>query len=383
MALQAPNYIQDGSTAYTAEDFRYNLETSCSLGEGVSGLPDYRVTQKASGANMSVDVAAGIGWVRGDTSTRQGLYHVVNDATVNVAITTADSTDPRIDQVILRIYDDSYDGSGNFEATLEVLAGTPTTGADLDNRDGAASLPDSAMMLADVLVPASATSITDSDINSRRRFVHDKSALITLAMGGADTEYPYGDVYDSSLLAPHPVYGFGMFWDSPDLGTWFYGNYMCLLVWSYERRQGINTARWAYKQNATPITGSYRWGLFDTQGFLLTDTGTVAFSGSGGATVSAELPLSETIDLEPGPYIAVFWLASLLSGNSPEFWGYVSNPPAYYRTVTSSVSHSRIGPPGVVGLDNVGSFPDKLDASDQQSAGPATIFIPVMQLSAE
>lgn len=139
--------------------------------EGVWGATDLRVT---AGAGVSVDVGAGVAFVRGDDATDQGLYRVRNDGTLNSAdfelggIGVADATNPRIDQIIARILDDTHDSSGERKWRLEVLQGTATGGATLDNRSGAPALPNSCLRLADVLVPAGASSLLTANIRDRR-----------------------------------------------------------------------------------------------------------------------------------------------------------------------------------------------------------------------
>lgn len=132
------------------------------------------VTQRASGANMSVDInmpGGGCAFVQGDTITGQGLYRVdVHSANINETIATANATNPRIDQVILEIQDDTLDASGGNLARTRVLTGTATSGATLANRSGAATLPGSALLLADVLVAANATTIPNTAIRDRRKW---------------------------------------------------------------------------------------------------------------------------------------------------------------------------------------------------------------------
>lgn len=143
------------------------------LQEGVVGGTDLGVAQRAGGANMSVDVAAGNAWVKGDDTTRQGLYHVINDAIVNVGVSGADVTNPRIDQIVLQIADSSVLGTSDTPL-LKVITGTPTASAQSSNpgganyRAGAAALPNTALRLADITVPAGATSIINSNVTSRR-----------------------------------------------------------------------------------------------------------------------------------------------------------------------------------------------------------------------
>src|SRR4051794_11835598 len=106
------------------------------LQEGAVGATDLKAAQRAAGANMSVDVAAGQAWVQIDTGTRNGLGHVVNDATANVAVTASNATNPRVDQVVLQWNETAIPTGAGDVPTLRVLAGTATAGATLDNRTG-------------------------------------------------------------------------------------------------------------------------------------------------------------------------------------------------------------------------------------------------------
>lgn len=168
------SFLQAGpgaSPGYSAIDVRRAFGFG-PLQEGVVDSGSYEVTQRAAGANMTVDVAASTGngaYVQGDAVTSQGLYYVPpHSAVVNLDIGAADATNPRVDQIVLRIYDDTHDASGANKAQVYVVAGTATGGATLDNRSGAASLPSSAIRLADVLVAAGATSVSNSSIRDRR-----------------------------------------------------------------------------------------------------------------------------------------------------------------------------------------------------------------------
>lgn len=168
MTLSASPDILDATT-YPFQRLRYMFQHMTPQ-EGVtgelSGL-DYATLQRGAGANMSVDTSAGSGWIKGDTGTRQGMYHLVNDATINLVVGAAHATLPRIDQVILRIFDASVSGASNTP-TLSVLAGTATSGATLDNRTGAAALPNDAIRLCDILVDPAVGSIVNAKIRDRR-----------------------------------------------------------------------------------------------------------------------------------------------------------------------------------------------------------------------
>lgn len=169
MAVQIPRFLQ--TKQYSAKDVRAML-LDLPIQTGVVGATDFDVSQRGVGANMSVDVAAGAAWLKGTTSARQGIYNFYNDGVVNVAINAAHATLPRIDQIIVRAYDSVDGGAGQDIGAVEYLAGTATSGATLDNRTGAAALPANSFRIADVLVGAAVTSITDANIRDRRPWAH-------------------------------------------------------------------------------------------------------------------------------------------------------------------------------------------------------------------
>ena len=203
MALITPPELLE-TQSYPFQRLRYMSE-HLGLQEGVWGATDYKVVQRAAGANPSVDVGAGAAFIKGDTGTRQGLYHQVNDATMNLVVGAAHATNPRIDQVILRIFDSTVSG-GSDTPTLSVLAGTATGGATLDNRTGAAALPNDAIRLADILVPATDTTITDNQIRDRRPWARGARwsvVMSTNAGAGADysTAAGYAGIVDAVNLS--------------------------------------------------------------------------------------------------------------------------------------------------------------------------------------
>lgn len=184
------------------------LEQGGGIQEGIIGAGDLLVAQRAAGATMTVDVSAGAGWVQVDTGTRNGISHVYSDAVANLPIAAAHATLPRVDQVVLRYNDSSLPTGAGDVPTLEVIAGTPTTGATLDNRTGAAALPNDCLRLADVLVGAAAGSITNAVIRDRRPwargfnwgnraaagadFTTASTTLVSLAAGVLDGAFEKG-----------------------------------------------------------------------------------------------------------------------------------------------------------------------------------------------
>lgn len=155
------------NVAMPALDLRRYLYT-LTANEGVREAGDFAVSQRAAGANMSVDVAAGYAFIQGDDVAGQGMYHALNDAAVNVAVTAAHATLPRIDRVGIQVRDAFHGGAAN-DLQLVVLAGTPTAGATLSNLLGAAAVPSSFLLLANVLVPAASVSVTTANIDTTVR----------------------------------------------------------------------------------------------------------------------------------------------------------------------------------------------------------------------
>lgn len=179
---------------YSALDIRRS-ELPGPVQEGVYAPGDHKVSQRATGANMTVDVNAGptaFAAVQGDTITGQGLYVVTPHPTpINEAVAASHPTSPRLDLVILEVQDNIHDASGANQARTRVLTGTPTTGTTLDNRTGATALPASALLLADILVPAAAATILDANIRDRRKWARGAFRRIirtTNDTGGQD--YP-------------------------------------------------------------------------------------------------------------------------------------------------------------------------------------------------
>lgn len=193
-----PAFLGTSSVSYSAKDVRRFMTAAPIIysagGEGIVESGDFAVSQRAAGANQSVDVAAGEAYVKGDTSADEGSYYVRETATVNVTLTAADATNPRIDRVVLEIKNDSEDASGLNLARIRTIDGTPTVGATLTNLTGAAAVPNTCLLLANVLVSASDASIVTGDIQDRRfgvpipgRELFGGYAVRTTSLAGAGT----------------------------------------------------------------------------------------------------------------------------------------------------------------------------------------------------
>lgn len=152
------------------------------LGEGTVAATDLAVTQRAAGANLSVDVAAGACWIAGDTNvTRQPTYRCLNDATVNKGI-TPDPSNPRKVLIVAQITDEGFAGTGRLWQIV-AIHGTPAASP------AEPALPASALPLALVDVATNATSITNANITDRRARASVGGGNIPAGGGGGELAY--------------------------------------------------------------------------------------------------------------------------------------------------------------------------------------------------
>lgn len=144
-----------------------------------------------AGSGMNVVVGAGRALISGGVNsaptsprgkvlpfTAQGLYFALNDASVTVAISTSNSTNPRIDAIWVRVQDSFYSGTTNAAsvgATTGTPASTPVT----------PSIPAGALLLATVLVPANSTSISGANITDARSLAVAPAAPTLFVASGA------------------------------------------------------------------------------------------------------------------------------------------------------------------------------------------------------
>jgi len=163
MTIELPLFLQGdgaGSAPYSARLTRQLVANVFT--EGILGAGSFEVTERGAGANFTVDVAAGVAVVQGDDESNQGKYLAISTATENVTVPAAPGSNSRYDLVVLQINDPQAGGDAGDDATLEVVAGTA------DAAPTPPTLPDSALLLATLLVTSSHVSIEDSDITDGR-----------------------------------------------------------------------------------------------------------------------------------------------------------------------------------------------------------------------
>ena len=127
--------------------------------EGVMDLSCLKVTQRAAGANFTVDVSVGEAVVQGDDQPDQGNYLV--HCTVfetGIVIGAAPGSNSRIDLVGLRINDPNAGGNSGSTATIVVTAGA-VAASPVPPATPASTLP-----LAHVTVASGQPSVQDANI---------------------------------------------------------------------------------------------------------------------------------------------------------------------------------------------------------------------------
>lgn len=171
MTLYDPLIMQadvgDSDISYSAQNERQMLdglvavegviEDAATLAGGTGALV---VTQRAAGANMSVDVASGSCVILGDDVALQGKYMCVSDATENVVVPAAPGSGTRTHRIVARVKDKLHNGTySTYEWLPDLIE---------DTGSGLPAEPDSAITLATVLVTAGDSSVVDSMITDAR-----------------------------------------------------------------------------------------------------------------------------------------------------------------------------------------------------------------------
>ena len=255
--LLAHGLLQSGPSAFAGG------VAAADPAHGVARIGDLGVTANGT-PNMSVNVAAGGCFIRGTQSASQGVYHVFNDATVNMAIDAADPTNPRRDLIVMQVRDSGYAGASD-DARLFVVKGTAAASpAD-------PSVPADSLVLARVTVDAAATTIVSGKITDLRTFAYGNSQIATFA-----------STTERNTYLPTPVEG--MLAYTNDTNTY----------WSHNGTGWetlISTGQWkswtptliaaAGGTNPTLGTGAIQEGFYCEIGKLVIATAYIVFGTSG------------------------------------------------------------------------------------------------------
>ncbi|MFE6774846.1 hypothetical protein [Streptomyces sp. NPDC057702] len=145
--------------------------------------------------SMQARLSPGQVWVSGTSTGAQGGYPVTVDADTLLTFADGHASLPRVDAVVIRVYDNDYDGSGQYAATLEVLQGTAAAAPS------APAVPRNAELLYQVAVPAGASAAKGvtwaSAITDRRRYTAALGGIVPAAGGAAHNGAYVGQYRDA------------------------------------------------------------------------------------------------------------------------------------------------------------------------------------------
>lgn len=177
------------------ESFRRLLETVFGYRPGIAAAGDWAVSQNGT-PNMSVNVAAGRGFVDGTESANQGGYFGQSTTVTNLAISASNPTNPRRDLVIARVRDNEYATGPTSAFSLEVVTGTPAASPSDP------SVPANSLVIARVAVAANATTILTANITDLRTSSTGQQRLT--ALGGTapvtSSSKPTVGLYEGSKI---------------------------------------------------------------------------------------------------------------------------------------------------------------------------------------
>ena len=148
-----------------------------------------KVSQRAAGANMSVDIAAGDAHL--ELPSTSYSFWVWTDAVTNLAVAAANTTNPRYDTIVAWA-DTSVTTTANVNSPgsfkFKVIAGTPAGSPNVVN-DAAiqADLGSGTawIRLADVLRPAGVDSVTNGNISDTRSAIRLRALIAPDAIDSA------------------------------------------------------------------------------------------------------------------------------------------------------------------------------------------------------
>lgn len=274
---------------YTARIDRRMIENTFN-GEGV--LNPIGLQCSADGTSMYIAVTTGEAIVRGDSHTDDALY-MINSTAAQSLLVTSDGSNPKIAQVVARIYDNDEAGGVYDKATIEIVDGTATSGATLDNRTGAASLPSSALLLADVLIDAGATTIAAAKVRDRRSYIGKgliPPILTNPTIGAVGFEGTSGmsPTYSASSIthASHDT------------------KQVVMLQYLPKRIASATKITFELRHSGTALAGTFRISICDASGRPIVSSNAASFSGA--LDTSAEQSATITATTFEAGYYYVF-----------------------------------------------------------------------------
>lgn len=196
-------YVGTVDTNSQTRDINLNHIFTDMTSVGVLGTAGFKVTERAAGQNLSVDVAPGTAWLRGDGTSYTPTYRIAGIGTSNLAISTAHSTLARKDIVVAQVSTANF-YTGSAAWSLAVVTGTP------GSAPGTPTTPTNSLLLGVVNVPAGDTTIANAQITDKRYFAQIGAAAPTNRL--VVTEMPRNP-YDGQIVSFVASEADGILWN--------------------------------------------------------------------------------------------------------------------------------------------------------------------------
>jgi hypothetical protein len=184
VAFEVPIIVEavSGDTAITfsARQLR-TIADAVWAQEGVVATTDLLPSQRAAGANMSVDLSAGMVIIQGNSIANQGKYVCRSTAVTNLPINPAPGSGTRTDLIVAQLSDKQADGGTTYQWAPIVLSGTTT-------------VPPSAAEIGRVNVPAGTASIVAGNLDVSNRQYATMNRLVAPSQTAQASEPNYATV---------------------------------------------------------------------------------------------------------------------------------------------------------------------------------------------
>lgn len=259
----------------------------------------FKITQRAAGANFSVDISAGRAVVKGDSTSNQGSFLLASTGIVNLTTPTAPASGLRVHRVIAEVLDKQASGSAygwQFRLQEDTGSGTP-------------ALPASALDLGRVSIAAAQSSITNTNIANVVKWA---SPFVT---GANPVVGEYGLAAGAPVAAVYQTasqnISNGSTWQNVTFGAaernpmnaWSVSlpdRFVCPIAGSYLINGGVCLD--TLSSNTNPTSAShvgYSLGARSTVAASATPTTGVAVRGSSNYSLFTQLANISTVDVRP------------------------------------------------------------------------------------
>ena len=179
-----------GRTYHVASTF---YSTGASALQVMSGVvPSSGQLTVTPGSGLAVTVATGACVVANSSGSTYGGYLMTNMSSGSLTVATADTTNPRIDIVCVTVSDM---GTSASAAVIQIITGTPAA------TPAAPSPPGNSLVLANITVPANATSLTSANIVTQARLTVAAGGVLPVAAGSAPSGYTGAYIHDTGTGA--------------------------------------------------------------------------------------------------------------------------------------------------------------------------------------